>query len=288
MRKIDKKQLHSIFAEMQNSKEMAFNKLYKNYKNLVYGISFSILKNKEDSEDIVQNVFSKIFNLENEKLPNENEATWLYSITKNETLNFLRKKKQEVNLDEIYYISEEESDLNKIIEKDEYNKMISKLNEKEQEIISLKILSNLSFKDISKILNIPIGTVQWRYYKGLHTLKLLLGNLSMSIIMIITFILKKQLIREKQSNQEEIKEDVIDDSTENKQEGTLSKDEINIIEDTTMTTDKTEITETEPNLAIDIVDIGLISISSIFLIITVAFLIIFIKHQQKAKKNVSK
>lgn len=288
MRKIDKKQLHSIFAEMQNSKEMAFNKLYKNYKNLVYGISFSILKNKEDSEDIVQNVFSKIFNLENEKLPNENEATWLYSITKNETLNFLRKKKQEVNLDEIYYISEEESDLNKIIEKDEYNKMISKLNEKEQEIISLKILANLSFKDISKILNIPIGTVQWRYYKGLHTLKLLLGNLSMSIIMIITFILKKQLIREKQSNQEEIKEDVIDDSTENKQEGTLSKDEINIIEDTTMTTDKTEITETEPNLAIDIVDIGLISISSIFLIITVAFLIIFIKHQQKAKKNVSK
>ena len=63
MRKMDKKELHSIFAEMQNSKELAFNKLYKNYKNLVYGVSFSILKNKENSEDVVQDVFSKIFNI---------------------------------------------------------------------------------------------------------------------------------------------------------------------------------------------------------------------------------
>lgn len=283
MRKMDKKELHSIFAEMQNSKELAFNKLYKNYKNLVYGVSFSILKNKENSEDVVQDVFSKIFNLEKEKLPNENEATWLYSITKNETLNFLKKSKEEINIDELYYITSENKELNEIIEIDSYNKMIIKLPIKEQEIISLKILSGLSFKEISMILGVPIGTVQWRYYKGLHTLKLLLGNLSMFIIMIMTFIFKKQLIREKQSNQEEIKEDVIDDSTENKQEGTLSKDEINIIEDTTMTTDKTEITETEPNLAIDIVDIGIFSISSIFLIATIIFFIIFIKHQQKAR-----
>lgn len=295
MRKIDKKQLHSIFAEMQNSKEMAFNKLYKNYKDLVYGASFSILKNKEDSEDVVQNVFSKIFKLEKEKLPNENEATWLYAITKNEALNFLRKKKQEINLDEIYYISEEESELNKIIEKDTYNKMISKLNEKEQEIISLKILSNLSFKDISKILNIPIGTVQWRYYKGVHTLKILLSSLSMYIVTICILVMqktRKSFI--KQSNMEEIpkQEDETEQETAKKEEQTKSEtlrgDENNTSMDTETEKIENVVTVPEENISITLVDIGLISISGIFLIITVTFMVIFIKHQQKVNKKVSK
>ena len=278
-----KKKLEELFKEIKQGNNQTMQDLYEQYKALVYGVAFSILKNKEDSEDIVQIVFLKIFRLEKEKLPTRNVATWIYSVTKNETLNFLKNKKEEFNIDELYYITSENKELNEIVEIDSYNKIIIKLPIKEQEIISLKILSGLSFKEISMILGVPIGTVQWRYYKGLHTLKLLLGNLSMFIIMIMTFIFKKQLIREKQSNQEEIKEDVIDDSTENKQEGTLSKDEINIIEDTTMTTDKTEITETEPNLAIDIVDIGIFSISSIFLIATIIFFIIFIKHQQKAR-----
>lgn len=49
---------------------------------MIYGIAFSILKNKEDSEDVVQIVFSKLYVLDKEKLPKEKEATWLYSVTK--------------------------------------------------------------------------------------------------------------------------------------------------------------------------------------------------------------
>jgi len=44
---------------------------------VIYGIAFSILKNKEDSEDVVQIVFSKLYVLDKEKLPKEKEATWL-------------------------------------------------------------------------------------------------------------------------------------------------------------------------------------------------------------------
>ena len=197
-------------------------------------------------------------------------------------------KKEEFNIDELYYITSDNKELDAIIEIDSYNKMIAKLPLKEQEILSLKILSKLSFKEISMILNIPIGTVQWRYYKGVHTLKLLLSNLSMFIIMMLTFILKKQTIRKKQINQEEIKEDVIDNSAENRQDETLKKDETNIIEDTTTTIDKEEIIEIESNPRMDIVDIGILSISSIFLIATIIFFIIFIKHQQKARKKLSK
>lgn len=283
-----KKKLEELFKEIKQGNNQIMQDLYEQYKSLVYGVAFSILKNKEDSEDIVQTVFLKIFRLEKEKFPTKNVATWIYSVTKNETLNFLKNKKEEFNIDELYYIANENKELNEIIEIDSYNKIIVKLPIKEQEIISLKLLSGLSFKEISMILDLPIGTVQWRYYKGVHTLKLLLSNLSIFIITMIAFVLKKQHIGKKQVNQEEIKEETIDNSSEYRQEETLKKDETNIIENTTITTDKAEITETESNPRIDIVDIGILSISSIFLIATITFLIIFIKYQQKPRKKLSK
>lgn len=288
MREINKEELHSIFVGIKSGNEIEFNKLYEKYKALVYGASFSILKNKEDSEEIVQKVFIKLWRIEKNKLPTSNEASWLYSITKNETLNFLRNQKEEYNIDELYYITDEDKEVNEIIEKDTYNRILSKLNKKDQEIVSLKILSNLSFKEIAQILDMPIGTVQWKYYKSLHTLKILLSNLSMFIIMIMVFVFKKLPTRKKQSNQEEIKEDAIDDLTESRQEETLKKDETNITEDMTITEERIETIKVEENSKMTVSDIGILSASGIFLIATIIFLSIFIKHQQKAKKKVSK
>ena len=182
MKKIDKKELHNIFCNMENNKEIYFNKLYEEYKKLVYAIAFSVLQDKDNSEDVVQKVYIKIWKMDKQNLPKTNEASWLYSITKNEAIDFIKNKKTLIDIDELYYISEEDKELAKIIDIDSYNRIISKLNDQEKEIISLKILSNLSFKEISAILNIPEGTVKWKYYKSLHTLKLLLGNLGMFII----------------------------------------------------------------------------------------------------------
>ena len=161
MKSINKQELHDIFRGIAEKEVKEFNKLYERYNKLVYAISFSILKNKENSEDITQIVFTKIWNMNTNNLPTSNEASWLYSITKNETLNFLRKQKNTVNLEEVYYINNDDKEINEIIEKDTYNRIIAKLDEKEQDIVSLKILSGLSFKEISQILNMPMGTVQW-------------------------------------------------------------------------------------------------------------------------------
>ena len=50
----------------------------------------------------------------------------------------------------------------------------------------------MSFKEIARILNEPIGTVQWRYYKALNSLKLLLGNISMFIVTLTLYICSTQ------------------------------------------------------------------------------------------------
>ena len=58
---------------MQNvivNKEKYFEILYREYKDFVFKIVFSIIKNKDDAEDITQNIFMKIYKLPAEKLPN--------------------------------------------------------------------------------------------------------------------------------------------------------------------------------------------------------------------------
>ncbi len=293
MVKINEKELQELFIEIKYNNNIAFEKLYKGYDKLVYSIAFSILKNKQDADDIVQIVFTKIYTLDKDKLPSRNESSWLYSITKNETISFLRKRNNNIDLDNIYEIADDDNEINKIIDQDSYNRLISKLGDKEKEIISLKVLSNLSFNEIAKILNTPTGTIKWRYYKSIHTLKLLLSNLGMCIITFITSIaafknsakvMEDSVISE--SNDSNITTD--EDIKGNHREDTENK-ETNTVGDGNSNTQENIIIET-PIIHSNTNYLGLsfLGISTCFFILTIIFSIIYTKHQLKRRKKASK
>lgn len=292
MKKINKKELHNIFHGMENNKELYFNILYEKYKKLVYAIAFSVLKNKENSEDVVQKVYMKIWKMDNQKFPKNNEGCWLYTLTKNEALDFIKYKKTLLNIDELYFLSEENKDISEIIDKDSYNNIVSKLNTQEQEIISLKILSNLSFKEISIILNMPEGTIKWKYYKSIHTLKLLLGNLGMFIITFVIglktiFSHKKeisQMTNETQKNESRTNTYIEEDTIKSEESNEFKDKNLNsAIQEETQQTIIQETTNTN-----NYYGIGILSFSLIFLFFTIIFLIIFVKHQLKKKNKSSK
>lgn len=300
MNKIDEKELNELFIELKHNNKIAFEKLYTKYNKLVYGIAFSILKNKEDSEDVVQIVFSKLYKIDKNKLPSNKEASCLYTLTKNETISFLRKKNNDINLESIYEIEDKDNEINNIIDQVEFNRLISGLNDKEKQIISLKILANLSFDEIGKLLNEPTGTIKWRYYKSIHTLKILLSNLGMFIVTFVIGI--KTLFNKKISNkieQEEIIEDsqieqnqenLEDEATKSEIQESLKDETNNDINESQNEGIKEEIGIPEqPNTEqINYYGVGILSISSIFLIITITFTIIFVKYQLKRNKKTSK
>ena len=159
MKNINKKDIKILFNKLKEGDKEALKEIYNKCNKIVYGIAFSILKNRDNSEDIVQIVFMKIMNMSKDLLPIKNEMSWIYSLTKNETLNYIRKQKDLVNIGEAYFLLEEDKEIEKIIEKDSYNNLIKKLPEKDREIISLKILSNMSFREISNLLNMPIVNI---------------------------------------------------------------------------------------------------------------------------------
>ena len=297
--KLNEKELHVLFDKIkkEDEKEEAFNTLYKEYNKLIYGVAFSILKNKQDSEDITQTVFTKIFKLSKEKLPQKCESSWLYAVTKNEAITYLRKKHKEINIndDEIYNIQVENDDLEKIENIDAYRRAINSLSKKEQEIVSLKILSGFSFSEIAKILNMPIGTVQWKYYKAIHSLQLLLGNISMFVITIALYIFvnNNSNIRNSEPNIAITNEQIeIDNETE---ETTSTENSVlhngQLINETTQQESKPEENieyiqseQVEQNITQNRIGNSLLVLSTIFLLFTVIFAIIYIKHKKK-KKN---
>mgnify|MGYP002530449851 CR=1 FL=1 len=329
---INKTELHNIFQKLREGDNSQFELLYKNYNQLVYKISFSILKNKESSEDVTQNIFAKIYSLKKDKLPTSKEATWLYTITKNEAISYYRKEKTNVTLEEIYEVKEAEcKELQNIIDKEKYEKLISGLSVKEKEVISLKILGELSFKEIAKILNEPIGTVQWRYYKALNSLQLLLGNISMLFATLALYIgcmrknkhgIEVPAINNDSKENSQVHEGNNSQTTENSNSHTLEDSKVNTEENTNLqTSQKSKLNNIEntmqgdnvnnqianevndmqngntlENNTINILEIPannekiynvtnniLLSLSSIFLVLTVIFAIICIKHQQNKR-----
>ena len=340
---INKIELHNIFSKLREGETSQFELLYKQYNQLVYKISFSILKNKESSEDVTQNVFAKIYSLQKDKLPTSKETTWLYTITKNEAISYYRKEKPNVTLEEIYDAQEAEcKELQNVIDKEKYEKLISELSVKEKEVVSLKILGEFSFKEIAKILNEPIGTVQWRYYKALNSLQLLLGNISMLFVTLALYIgcMKnnkneievpatnnnlKSNSQVQGNNNFQTSEDY-KNVTENKNSQTLENAKVNIAEDINSQTSQNSKNNKEDIIQEDNVNNQieneennmqtgntlenntintienqvnnektyngtsniLLSLSSIFLVLTVIFAIICIKHQQNRKNKTSK
>ena len=305
MRKIDKKELKELFYRIKNEdKETATEELYNKYHNVVYGIAFSILKNKEDAEDAMQNVFIKLYNLDTSLVPKSKESTWLYTVAKNEAIEIIRKKKENINLDDIYEIGSD-NDLDEIIDEISFNNLISKLNEKEKEIISLKIISNLSFKEIANLLGEPIGTVKWKYYTSIYRIKALFGNL---IMCILSFVSGELLFQNKRSSSDiaQMEENTVLDSNttsdatnkensreENVQiENSLSEESKNkqdkdiVFGNENVTNEVQTVQNTYHN--VNYLKIGTRGLSTIFLIATIITLIFIKKVQPKAKKKTSK
>lgn len=155
--------------KLKNKDEDAFAKLYNSYVKLIYHIAYSYTYNKEDSEDIVSEVFMKIL----ASIANYQEQgkfkEWVSMITRNAACNYVtRNKAKDVVKDEelIQTIkSSNNSSKDLIILFEEV------LDMDERSIMTLRIIYNYKFKEIAQILNMTIGKVQGLYYDGLEKIR---------------------------------------------------------------------------------------------------------------------
>ncbi len=163
--------------------------LYRKYVKKVYAIAFSNTNNKEDAEDIVQEVFINIWKSIDRFKDIDEEATkyLIVKYTKNKATDFYRKKMARINPlpltndeDTEYDIAEESQNPEKLLlDKEGLDKLISHIEtlpENQREILEMKYGYQMSNKDIAEILSLKIEVVNSRIYRAKRSLEKLIGG----------------------------------------------------------------------------------------------------------------
>ncbi|MGK0454623.1 MAG: RNA polymerase sigma-70 factor (ECF subfamily) [Paraglaciecola sp.] len=151
-------------------KDIAFSELLDVYQERLYWHIRKIVTTHENADDVLQNVFIRIYKSIINFQEKSTLHTWMYRIAYNESIRFLEKnnKKSYDNIDEI-------SDSNlEVLFEDVYfdgdeiqrklNKIIDGFTEKQQQVFQMKYFDDLSFRQISEILKISESTLKSTYY----------------------------------------------------------------------------------------------------------------------------
>jgi len=153
----------------------AFKVVYENTKKGVFSIIISIVKNKAVTEDLMQDTYIKMIEKINSYKKGRNFYAWLLQIAKNTALDHYRKFHRETVYDpqEQAYLHSHMSQEPKTYD---VLDLIKPLDDLDKQIVLLRAVDDMKFKDIAKLVNKPLGTVLWLYNRAIKTLKDYLGD----------------------------------------------------------------------------------------------------------------
>lgn len=169
-----------LVASAVKGNQEAFRKLVNKYQTPLYYHVVKMVKDREQVEDLIQEAFVKAF--DNLKSYNTSYAfsTWLYRITTNHTIDYLRKKKlQTMSINEPVKTRDGEMNVQlpdadagadrSIIRKQRQKIIrdaIHDLPEKYRQVIEMRHLEELSYQEISEALDLPLGTVKAHIFRA--------------------------------------------------------------------------------------------------------------------------
>ena len=148
--------------------------LYNITKTAVYGFSLSILKNPHDAEDVLQEVYIKIYENACMYKSKGKPLAWILTITKNLAYMKIRGQKDNVDITELQEVLV--NNVNIINEDKELLLMAFKvLTDEERNILILHANNGFKHREIAKILDLPLSTVLSKYNRAIKKIK---NNLS--------------------------------------------------------------------------------------------------------------
>lgn len=172
-----------LFSMVENEKDLSkFQRIYDQYKNMMYWVAYDITKNTHDAEDVVQLSLIKLidilYRIEEEEIGRSRCKNLLITITKNTAIDHLRKASHApIPFETVEKPDTSRSAEDLYIETEDYKKLIQcidKLDEKYTEVLRLRPLHHLSARETAKILNISEFNVNTRLLRAKRLLAELL------------------------------------------------------------------------------------------------------------------
>jgi len=169
-----------IISQVLNGDHNAYALLVERYKTYVFTLTFRFTKNREDAEEVSQDIFIKAYRSLADFKGASKFSTWLYTIVNTTCITFLRKKRLEVHSldDERTFELADSQDsgfnANQVEQKSKINmvtRAIALLNPDDAEIITLFYKSEQSLEEIGQILGLEPNTAKVRLHRARTRLK---------------------------------------------------------------------------------------------------------------------
>jgi len=174
-----------LVEELKNGVEGAFRQLVSDYQDKVFNTCISFVKNSDDADDLTQEVFIEVYNSIHKFRKDSKLSTWIYRITVNKSLEYIRKMKRKKRFGVFHWISNEESESEfqvpdfdhpgVLAENKEKAKIlfsaIEELPEKQRIAFTLHKLEDLSYEQIAEIMQKSLSSVESLMHRAKNNLK---------------------------------------------------------------------------------------------------------------------
>lgn len=180
-------QFDKAMGEMKNGSKDALKQIYSDYIGYIYSCIYNIVKNTENAEDLTSEFFLKLWDISGNYRPGSGHRAWMARIARNMSIDFLRKRKRETLTDTmgdaadyenesgngttIYDIDTKSPVEDEVISDISIAEALLKLTNEEREVIHMKIIGDLTFREISEVMNLSMGTVTWKYQSAIKKLR---------------------------------------------------------------------------------------------------------------------
>lgn len=180
-------QFEEAVARIVQGDKTGLKEIYECYGAYIYRIIYEILQNRENAEDVTSDFFIRLWEKACQFKPGSGHRGYLATMARNMAIDFLRKYKREeltAMLQDIDAGQEEEERSDRGLQRDtdtdveeqvlqdlSVQEALSKLQPSERQIVSLKVLGELTFREIADCMGIPMGTVTWKYQNAMKKLR---------------------------------------------------------------------------------------------------------------------
>jgi RNA polymerase sigma-70 factor (ECF subfamily) len=179
-----------LIARARSGDERAFRTLLDKYERPVFSICMRMVRNRDEATDLAQEAFIKVFSMLDRYNPAYAFSSWLFKITSNLCIDYIRKRRIETYpMDDpidgekgeiVRQYESDEPDPSAVLDRKEkmarLNEAIEELPEHYRIMLILRHQENLSYEEIASTLEIPLGTVKARIHRAREMLRGKLEN----------------------------------------------------------------------------------------------------------------
>lgn len=163
-----------LVREVQEGSVSAFESLVSRYQGKLHSFVTYLIRDPAAAHDVVQEAFISLYKTIDRIDTGKKFSSYLFSITRNLSISYLRKTRIHVSLDQALHVASPESPEKDLVQKDETLRIeaaMDAIDQKFKKVISLYYYDNLSYEEIGKLLRIPVNTVRTHLRRAKNALK---------------------------------------------------------------------------------------------------------------------